>query len=196
MGTSSTKKVQVNLVKNLFERYTKVYIHKNKYKHYQISCYLHCSFDFLLDYKKDFIPEGIYNKNKTFLSFLGGYIDAEGHFGVYKNIGGFSLGSYDKNILFSISKRLKELGIFVDGPKLKVKKGYIDKRGVMWNGDLWVLRIRRMRELYKFINIIKPFIRHEKRYKDMISVKDNLLTRTRRINLNEEFFYFDSYSLC
>jgi predicted DNA-binding protein YlxM (UPF0122 family) len=187
--TSTTKEVQVELVKDLFEKYTHLGISKNKDGQYQISCNLHDSFDFLLAYNKDKIPTWILKNDNIFLSFLGGYIDAEGHFGAPCNIGNFILGSYDKGILFETSNRLRRFGIIVEGPKLTVEKGHVDKRGVKWNGDMWGIRIRRMRELYKFISLIKPYIKHKKRYNDMINVKNNLLSRTRRINLNEEFLH-------
>ncbi|MEK6952292.1 MAG: hypothetical protein AABX29_04710, partial [Nanoarchaeota archaeon] len=70
--------------------------------------------------------------------------------------------------------------------KLTTKEGHIDKRGVRWHGDVWEIRIRRMRELYKFISLIKNYVKHKKRYDNMISVENNLLSRTYRIKLSPE----------
>jgi len=196
VDTSTTKEVQIELVKSLFEPYTKVGAGRNKYGNTMLYCNLDLSFSFLLDYKNDKIPKWILNEDKYFILYLAGYIDAEGHFGVYNGIGAFSLGSYDKGILFGVANQLEKFNILTEGPKLECKKGYIDKRGIKWNGDLWKFRIRRMRELYKFINIIKPYIKHKKRYNDMISVEKNLLSRTGRINLNEEILHNNPDLLC
>ena len=172
--SSTTKEVQVDLIKNIFERYVNVNIYKSKFNQYNISCNLDESFEFLLGYKNEEIPNWIKTKD-NFLSFLGGYIDAEGHFGISNNIGVFDLGNYNKNILFEISNRLKELKINIEGPNITVKKGHIDKRGVKWNNNMWQIRIRKKRELYKFISFIKPHIKHKKRYNDMINVEKNLI---------------------
>ncbi len=184
METCTSKKEQVELVRNLFKKYTHVTI-SNSQEKYQISCNLDLSFSFLLDYKKDIIPDWI-NDNKCLFSFLGGYIDAEGHFGVSKGIGRFSLSTYDKRIINSIYKRTKKLGINFTKPRISFMAGYTDKRGIKNKKDLWVIRTNRIRELYKFILIIKPFIKHKKRYKDLLAVEINLFERNRRINLNEE----------
>ena len=184
--TSTTKKDQLDLVDNLFNKYTHIRLFKSKFGQYNIHCNLDNSFAFLLDYKQDKIPEWVLNEKTNFLSFLGGYIDAEGYFGIYNNVGVFIIGSYDKEILFGITNTLMNLGIVVEGPKLTTKEGHIDKRGVRWHGDVWEIRIRRMRELYKFISLIKNYVKHKKRYDNMISVENNLLSRTYRIKLSPE----------
>ena len=186
MTTTTTKKFQVELVKSLFEKYTSVRISQSKSGQYSISCNLDLTFDFLLDYKSDKIPWWAIAHFENFLAFLGGYIDAEGHFGTDNSIGVFALSSYDKNILFQIARMLKKSGISLEGPRLTVKKGHVDKRGVIWKGDLWMIRIRKMRELYQFISFIKPYVKHKKRHNDLISVEKNLLSRTKRINLHEK----------
>ncbi len=185
METCTTKETQKELVVSLFKKYSKVTVSKSELNKYQISSNLDLSFEFLLDYKKDKIPNWIYKSN-AFLSFLGGYIDAEGHFGVSNKIGVFSLSSYDKNIIKSITRNVKKYGIKTTKPKISFKKGYTDKRGVTNHKDLWTIRIKRMRELHKFINVIRPHIKHKKRYKDMIAVENNLFSRNTRIKINEE----------
>ena len=182
VGFSTTKKDQLDLIKSLFERYSLIRIHSNKYNNYQSIIGLDKSFEFLLQYKKKRVPKWVFGREK-FLHFLAGYIDAEGHFGVPNNVGQFIIASYDKHLLFEISKILKQLKIDVEGPKLEIKKGFIDKRGVRCNGDLWKIRIKRMKELYRFISLVKPYIRHKKRYNDMMNVEKNLLSRTTRIDV-------------
>lgn len=185
MGTCTSKEEQVKLVKNLFSKYTHVNITKSKDKS-ELTCNLDPSFEFLLDYKKDFIPYWALKNRQNFLSFLGGYIDAEGHFGVSKGIGVFSLSSYDKNIIKAIHKNLKKIKITSTKPRISIEKGYIDKRGVMNHKDLWTIRIKRMIELYRFVNLMEPYIEHQKRYNDLINVKNNLINRNSRIKVQNE----------
>ena len=182
--TSTTKKVQVDLLKDLFKKYTKVRIYKSKFNQYNISCSLDESFKFLLKYKEDDIPDWASINKNNFLSFLGGYIDAEGHFGVPNGYGTFIIAGYNKNVLFKIGNILGNIGIKIEGPRMTTKKGHIDKRGVIWNNDMWEVRIRRKKELYNFILLIKPYIKHKKRYNDMIKVEENLINRNKRVKVN------------
>ena len=137
---------------------------------------MNSSFDFLLN-KRDEIEKWILEKDKYLLPFLAGYVDAEGSFGVYNKFGSFALGSYDKNIINQICHRLSFLDIKAETPRIMVEGGYIDKRGVRTFKDLWSLRIRRKNELYKFINLIEPYIRHLKRKRDLLRVKNNVASR-------------------
>ena len=172
---STTKKDQVELVSNIFQRYTHIGTSQTATSgNYQIFFNLHDSFDFLLDYNKDIIPNSMLNDRQAFLSFLAGYIDAEGSFGVYNGRGSFFVGSYDKNILSQIHNRLKDFGIICESLRRCVKAGYIDKRGVKTKEDLWGFKIRRKKELPKFIKLIKPFLKHSKRINDLKTVESIL----------------------
>lgn len=173
----STKKDQIDLIRNLFIRYGNVKI-SQPYKDggRQVSCYLNLSFSFLLD-NRDKIDEWILKDKDNFVAFLGGYVDAEGHFGIDRNFGEFSVSSYDRNIINNIYGKLLELGIEGQYPKISQKKGYIDKRGFRNNSDMWKLKIVRKNELFKFITLIENYIKHQKRYNDMLNVKSNLIER-------------------
>jgi len=138
------------------------------------------SFDFLLP-KEDNIPNWILSKETTFAAFLAGYIDAEGHFGVYNNFAEFSMGTYDANILSAFCEKLNELGIFCHKPKLHVKEGFVDKRGVRWNGSIYRLRITRKDDLLKLIYLIKPYLKHGKRVRDLIKAGVNIIERNKRV---------------
>ena len=129
--------------------------------------------------QNDLIQKWILSNNDIFSSFLAGYIDAEGHFGVYNNFAEFSVSSYDINILTSIHQKLNEMGVYCAKPKLSVQKGYTDKRGVKNNGDLYRIRITRKTDLMSFITLIKPHIKHEKRFADLIKAEENLLERNK-----------------
>jgi len=183
VAASTTKSEQVRLMKNLFKQFGHIRIDKKKkdtkngkIDNFQFTAYLNLSFDFLLN-KKDRIEKWILEKDKYFLPFLAGYIDAEGSFGVDRGFGEFALGSYDKNIITKIHRRLKFLDIKTENPRIMVGGGYVDKRGIRTLKDLWSLRIRRKNELYKFINLIESYIRHAKRKRDLLRVKENVIAR-------------------
>ncbi len=182
-ASCTTKNEQLALMKSLFKRFGHIHINQSKKstKDGEIDSFhfianLNSSFDFLLN-KKDTIEKWILKDNDFFLSFLAGYIDAEGSFGVYNGFGCFALGSYDHNIINQIFRKLKLLGIKTETPHIMVKGGHIDKRGIRTFRDLWSLRIRRKNELYKFINLIKSYIKHSKRKIDLLRVRKNIIPR-------------------
>lgn len=183
VAASTTKNEQIKLMKNLFKQFGHIRIDKKKKEtkngeidNFQFTAYLNSSFDFLLD-KKDRIENWILKKDKYFLSFLGGYVDAEGSFGIDRKFGEFVLGSYDKNIITQIHWRLKFLNVKTENPRIMVKGGYVDKRGIKTLKDLWCLKIRRKDELYKFINLVEPYVKHPKRKRDLLKVKENVISR-------------------
>ncbi|TSC90832.1 MAG: hypothetical protein G01um10142_204 [Parcubacteria group bacterium Gr01-1014_2] len=182
-ASCTTKNEQIALMKDLFKSFGHIHINQNKKdtKSGQINSFhfvanLNSSFDFLLN-KKDKIEKWILEDNDYFTSFLAGYVDAEGSFGIYNGFGEFALGSYDKNIINQIHCKLKFLNVKTDKPRIMVRAGYIDKRGIRTFRDLWSSRIRRKYELYKFINLIEPYIKHAKRKNDLLKVKENVVSR-------------------
>ena len=178
VSSGTTKAEQINLMKTLFEKYGHINTYALKNGCTQFCCSLNMSFDFLLR-KEDSIQTWMLSNNDNFTSFLAGYIDAEGHFGVYNNFAEFSIGSYDQNILTSIYQKLNEMDIYCAKPRLTVEKGYVDKRGVKNNGDLYRLRITRKNDLLKLVNLIKSRIKHAKRFADLVKAEENLLERNK-----------------
>lgn len=176
VGSSSTKNVQLDLIKRLFSKYGHFNMSKIQKNCFGITFYLNGSFDFLLK-KEDNIEGWILKSKKYFLSFLGGYIDAEGHFGVHKGVAEFSIATFDKKILHQVSDKLNFLGISCAGPKITVHKGYIDKRGVPCNNDLWRFRLTRKKQILQFTHLILPFLKHGKRLGDLEKVEQNVLER-------------------
>ena len=61
--------------------------------------------------------------------------------------------------------------------KLLGRKGQLRTDGYYFNSNLWRLNINGGRSLFKFINIIKPFVKHGKRRKDMMMALDNIKNR-------------------
>lgn len=182
-SSSTTKKEQIGLMRSLFKKFGHILVYKTKkdtkvkrIENFQFTAHLNLSFNFLLD-KKDEIKKWILKNNNYFLSFLAGYTDAEGSFGVYNGFGSFALGSYDRNIIHQAHCKLRLLGIKTEDPHMMVKGGHVDKRGVRTLKDLWSLRIRRKGELNKFIRLIEPRLRHLKRKRDLLRVKENVSSR-------------------
>lgn len=176
ISSNSAISEQRKLFKKLFQNYGHIWEgNPDKKGAVLVRCYLNKSFDFLLP-KKDHIEDWILKNENNFLEFLAGYIDAEGTFCVGKNKV-FSLSSQDKNIIHKIQIKIKTLGIECNIPTLVRKENEMDKNKVKSNKDVWGLRIYKRDTLLKFIKLIEPFIRHRKRRKDMLNLKNKLLKR-------------------
>lgn len=172
VGSNTTKKDQIQLMTKLFENYSKVWVgNPNKKGVMSFSTILHPSFSFLLP-KQDDIERWITKNDKLMTSFVSGYIDAEGSFGVYNNRGKFRLGSYDKNIL-----RLIHLWLL----KLKIKSIFELERPKKTgqNQDFWRITINDASTLHKFYNLIYINLRHKKRITDFDKVEENVLLRSK-----------------
>lgn len=180
---SSTKQEQVNLFKNLFKNYGHVTIWRAARGTFEMVVLLNMTFDFLLP-KQDIIANWIIKNNKYFLAFLAGYADAEGSYYLRKpnikvgKIGWsvFEIQTYDKNIIWTLYNKLKELKI--DSKFLQSRKsGHIDRRGVKTNKDCWRITIHKKQALWNFIKIIEPYHKHKNKLEDLRKVKENLLLR-------------------
>ncbi len=188
LKSNTTMIEQANLIKSLFSNYGHVYI-KEKNGVYWTGCSLHENFNFLVE-KKDKVYDWILKDNKIFFAFLGGYTDAEGNIGVYNNMAKYRVGSYDKNILFQIYKNLNKLGIKATY-NLETKKGIYGNR--KHNGDFYRVNVMKMASLTKLFRQIKQFIKHEKRYKDLLKAEQNIIER---INRNGKILHYNTNLLC
>ena len=170
VGSSTTKKEQVTLIKNLFNKYSKVWISKpNNVGVINVSTILHPSFSFLLP-KSINIEKWIVSNDTNMAAFVGGYIDAEGSFGVYNKRSRFRLGSYDNKILKQIHTWLR---------KFNIKSIYILERQkkVGQNCDFWRITVNEARSLMKLYRIIFSYLKHSKRKADFIKVIKNINLR-------------------
>lgn len=173
---STTIKEQVNLIENLFSNYGKVQTQLAKRGTFETGVLLNKSFDFLLP-KKDFIEKWILENNKYFLSFLGGYTDAEGSYFIrepyYKTHkpkwGVFEIQSYDKIIMCTIFRKIKEFGI--------KSTFYVNNRKTRYRQSMYRITIARKQQLWNFIKLIEPYHKHEGKLGDLMKVKENLLLR-------------------
>jgi methionyl-tRNA synthetase len=173
--SNTTKKEQLDLIKKIYGEYGHFKVSHGK-SDYCIWCNLDKSFSFLLP-KEDKIEYWILNEDVYFLSFLAGYSDAEGNFGIYSKRARFRVGSYDKNILGQIANKLNLLGI---NAKFNLEgKAIIGKH----NRDFYRVSINDKKSLLNFIDLMKSYIKHAKRYKDMILCEDNILKRNKKFEI-------------
>lgn len=176
----STKLEQNILISELFSDYRHLGIHQ-RIKHNKIdtgiSCYLNQTFDFLLD-KSDEIPPWIIVNKNYFYAFLAGYTDAEGNFNVDHGFARFSISTYQQIIIKQIFQKLNQLNIICPPPYISVHEGYVDKRGVSTNQNLWTLRLNKQDSIIKLYEAISSYLKHLKRIHDLleayIAAKKNL----------------------
>lgn len=182
---STTLQAQVKLIDDLFKQYGNVHIWKAKRGTFEIVSLLNQSFNFLLP-KNDLIEEWIMISNHYFLSFLAGYSDAEGSYYVRKPYykfaksgwGIFEISTNDRNIISVIYERLLELGIESTFYKSRLA-GYIDKRGVITNKNVWRVSITKKQSLWNYIKLIEPYHKHENKLKSIDDIKKNLVLRNK-----------------
>lgn len=175
VGCGTTKLGQIKLIKALFEPYGPVYLtKKDKRGAFHIDCSLNRSFSFLLP-KHDLIPNWVLRSKKNFFSFLAGYVDAEGSIGIYNKRAKFRIRSYDKKILYQFHNGLQKLNIkSLFGMD---KESHIDKRGVIHRKDCWGITINERKSLLMLFILLEPLLRHEKRKKDLLKAKKNVILR-------------------
>jgi LAGLIDADG-like domain len=177
----STKPNQILLIKNLFKKYGRVWISKPKTNgKTQIEISVNQSFSFLLP-KYPLFPNWTMKNRRIFLNILAGFIDAEGSFFVSndKSATAFSLGNYNKPILKQIDGMLKEEDFNTRIFK-GVKKGYTGKDGYSHSQDYWMLTINRKSDVYRFANLMIPFLKHQDRIRDAKKAIENVNHRNKK----------------
>lgn len=174
----STDDNQVNLIKNLFDKYGKVTVSDGIGK-YQINCFLNKTFEFLLP--KFGYPPKEFSSKKQILSFIAGYVDAEGSIGLNQSRARLKIDSYDKGVLHWMHDRLQDLKIDNNLRCIGLKNN-VHYNQVL-NRDLWRLNINKGRELFRFINLTYPYIKHSRRKQQLAQAKINLLLRIRQGNI-------------
>ena len=108
--TSTTINEQVELLKEIFDKYSNVSVKEYSDGAFHIQVRLNKTFGFLLP-KEDLIENWILENDSYFTAFLAGYFDAEGNVQLYKNRLRLRIRSCDKNILYSAHQKLQNLGI-------------------------------------------------------------------------------------
>lgn len=170
IGSGTTKKEQVKLLRDLFNNYGKVYIgNKDKKGAWHPEVSLNQSFSFLLPKHKR-IPPWIGRSKNYFLNFFAGYVDAEGNIGCYPRAR-LKITSYDYDVLKGIGKYLKKyLQVF---PVFFLEK--TDR--LIHNKDALSLIINERNELLKTLKLLAPLLKHGKRKNDAKIAIKNIIFR-------------------
>lgn len=177
---TSTKDAQINLFRGLFKDYGPIWIGKPRKDGNRVFVtYLNRSFAFLIP-KKDNIPFWVRKNKKYFLSFVAGYIDAEGCFWSSRNRAHFTLASYDKRILKQIYLGLLNLGLPCNPPRILVRQGHRKADGLIYRNDHWYFTITKKSSLLWLFQLLSHRLRHQKRLEDLKKVKQNILDRNQR----------------
>jgi hypothetical protein len=171
----TTKQEQIGLIYDLFKDYGHVWISKpNKKGARNIGAGLDMSFKFLL---KKSVGNWITDDRDCFFSFLAGFTDAEGHFGIYNNQARFGIGNYDRELLMIIHNTLKRFGIESRKPYTDRTKGYVKRGGYKHNDNYTSLYISRKSEIKKIFSCLGPHLRHRKKIRDLNKAKMNVKER-------------------
>ena len=174
--SNTTKKEQIQLKKQLFGKYGPIWISRSKNNQdvYHFSTSLNNSFSFLLK-KHRFIPEWILEKDCYFFSFFAGYTDAEGSIGIYNNMAKFRVGSYDKDLLKQIHKRL--LNLKIKNSFLLETRAGTSYKGIKLNGDFWRISVMDKWAVFSCLSRLMPYLKHGKRIKRAKLAISNVLQR-------------------
>jgi len=170
----TTQKEQVVLMRNMFKRYGRVGISRNK-DHFHVNCFLDKSFNFLLD-KNDNAWQWVKDNDDHALAFICGYTDAEGNFIINQGKARFKIDSYDYSILNWMYDWLVKHKI-----NAKFRRIYI--QGDVWKGkfplnkDLWRLNINDKVSLNTFISSILPILHHQIRIRGAKNCLRNIQKR-------------------
>jgi hypothetical protein len=177
---TSTRTEQVELFRQLFERYGHVYtdeatLARRRRQSIGMSVALNRTFDFLLP-KQDAVPVWVLNgSDEMFFAFFAGYVDAEGYFRAYfvqnrpKPQARLEIRSYDVGLLTQLQVGLCERGIECPPVRLRVNAGYTNLEGVRSNRDLWGLGIHRKESLRRLVTRLDTHLRHSRRRRDMMT---------------------------
>lgn len=193
VGTNSTKEAQLLLVENLFSKYGHVKRNnRDKNGAIHIRAFVNNSFNFLLP-KEDKIDNWILKNQGYFIAFLAGYADAEATFCICGDDGIFSIKTQDKNILFTIWRKLNDMGILCKKPSIFRIAGSVDYRGIKNNKDAYIFTVCRKDSLLKLIRLLRPHLKHKKRIKDMSKVELNINGRNIKYNFKRDNRWYKTY---
>jgi len=166
VATSSTRAVQIEMVRAVFGKYGHVHIYPTEYesrpKEWRVYCDLDKSFDFLLE-KPNEIPDWILRDELCFYLFLAGYVDSEGSFNVLRAPNDrirvtLRIASEDRSILIQMKEKLRSLG-FNPCFYLDRRKNSVAPYG-SFKSDFYALWIFRRNDAMKLCKILLRLSQH------------------------------------
>ena len=173
----TTHEAQVALFTQMFAQYGKVTTSRNA-KSIQSTCYLDTSFSFLLGKYPKNIRDWLLADEQLLWAFTGGYVDAEGTFGLNQGKGRFKIDAYDAEILADLHQLFLLHGLRSKS-RIIARKGENDY-GWEWEKDVWRVSVNEAASLEKLIALLVPHLKHRKRILDAKKVLTNI--RQRRKN--------------
>ena len=177
---STTKPAQAELIKQLFKPHGGVKTARALRGTIEQYAFLDRSFDFMLP-KQDAIEPWINSCPRCFLAFFSGYFDAEGCVLLRKSksgdFGGFEIQTYDKNIIFQSWNNFHQLCVDCPQPSLSKPAGYINSNGVRNNCDSWRLSIYAKASVWRLINFMKYFMKHQDKALRLRQLEQNIIER-------------------
>lgn len=174
----STKEAQIELITELFTGYGNVWIGKpTKKKKIQIEANLNLSFSFLLGKE---IPMWAYNQ-QTFFPFFAGFSDAEGSIFIPKNgRAAYSLGNYNRRILFDIRQNLLHRGVICSSLHEGKIKDRIEKDGYGHKQNYWMFQVNRKESLLHLFDFLEPYVRHTDKKIAIRAARANIAFRNKK----------------
>jgi len=182
VGSNTTKSDQFDLIKEVYGVYGHFWC-KRYEELYSIIIHLDKSFKFLLP-KEDNVPSWILKSNKYFFAFLGGYTDAEGNISISQGRARFRIRSCDKNILFQIYNKLNLLNINTKFWLVCKKRAFYNRK---YNKDCWGIFVNSKESLLKLLKFLRPYIKHKKRFNDLVLAKKNIIERNKKHGVEVNF---------
>jgi len=178
IACGSTKKAQIDLIKDLFSPYGRVWAGRmNDRGVVNTEAFVNKSFNFLLPETRTY--EWCAKHKEHFYSFLAGFTDAEGSFFISEGKAFIAWGNYDRQLLQFIRNNLKLYGVEVPklfSDKLKGKRGV---HGFVRNQTYHHLSICKKTEVKKLINCLRPHIRHRDKIKKLAVIEENIKLRNK-----------------
>lgn len=170
----TTQMVQVDLLNKLFLPYGQVTVSDGRYG-FNVNCYVDKTFDFLLP-KHMRVPAYIERLEQSIWAFIAGYVDAEGSFGINQGKARFKVDSYDVHILEWMVAIFQKSSLSVKFRQI-ASQGQLQYRLGTFHKDLWRLEINSASSVARFIDLVGPYILHEKRKADMMMCLNNVRAR-------------------
>jgi len=166
--TTTTHVAQVEMFKNTFEKYTHVHVYSawNKdHLEWRLYCDLNSSFIFLLDKIKK-IPIWILNNKENFYSFLTGYMDCEGSWGIGRNNKNnlrfsFRIRTSDKTILVQLLEKLEKFN-YKTNFYIEKSKGSTTNKGKL-HRDFYCLSLLQRKYVVKIAKKLITLSKHKEK---------------------------------
>ena len=181
VATGSTIPAQITLVKKLFENYGHVWIKETANKKINVQVFLNPSFTFLLSKE---LPHWVEGDKAAFFSFLAGFSDAEGSIYLNRNNARYALGNYDSALLYKIQINLQKFGIACNAPTEDRRKGQLNSQGYPYRLNYWTLRVSAKADLFRLLQELKPYVKHEHKVLALSRGIANILQRNKLFNNN------------